>query len=86
MRGGEYMYKNLLMSKLRLRGHTQSDLAKILGLSQQRVSAKLNETKGAQFTQGEILVIKENYQLSNDELGDIFFNPQVSVLDTCRAN
>ena len=68
------MNKNLLESKIKLHGDTQGTLADELGLSTQRINAKINETNGAQFTQGEIQKIKERYNLTNDEVMDIFFN------------
>ena len=37
------------------------------------LSEKLNETKGAEFTQGEIKIIKDRYSLTNEEVGYIFF-------------
>lgn len=53
-------------------------MAKYIGISKQRFSAKINETKGAEFTQGEILKIKKRYGLSAEKMEEIFFNVAVS--------
>ncbi len=67
------MNKNMLVSKMKLFGDTNADLAKYIGISPQRFSAKLNETGGAEFTQGEILKVKEKYNLTSEEVNEIFF-------------
>jgi hypothetical protein len=61
-----------------LHGDTGNTLAKALGISPQRFSAKINERNGAEFTQGEIMAIKERYNLSADDIDDIFFSKKVS--------
>ena len=66
------MNKNLLNSVMAKNGDTQSDLAKLLGLSLSRVNAKINE-KEAQFTQTEIAAIKKHYGLSATDVDSIFF-------------
>lgn len=65
---------NLLVSKMALYGDNNKSLANALGISPQRLSAKKNGTNGAEFTQGEIQIIKERYNLTNDEVTEIFFN------------
>ncbi len=67
------MNKQLLASVLAKNGDTQSDLAKVLGLSLSRTNAKINETDGAQFTQNEIVAIKKAYTLTAKEIDEIFF-------------
>lgn len=67
------MNKNLLRSKMVLFGDTNETLAAALGISPQRLSAKINTKDGAEFTQGEINVIKNLYRLTLQELNDIFF-------------
>ena len=67
------MNKNLLRSKMVLFGDTNETLATALGISPQRLSAKINAKDGAEFTQGEINVIKKLYRLTLQELNDIFF-------------
>ena len=67
------MNKNLLVSKMKLHGDTNALLANAIGISPQRLSAKINNTKGAEFVQGEIEKIKERYHLTSDEINEIFF-------------
>ena len=65
--------KNKLVSKMKWHGDTQADLAEYIGISLQRFNAKLNETDGAEFTQGEIRKIIEKYKLTSNEVMEIFF-------------
>lgn len=67
------MKKNLLLSKMKLFGDTNATLAKLIGCSPQRFSAKINETRGAMFTQREITLIKDAYSLTGSEIVSIFF-------------
>lgn len=55
-------------------GHTQNDLAEILGITYQSVSIKLNQHKD--FTQTEIFKIIHYYELTAEEVMDIFFNKE----------
>ena len=72
------MDKFLLRSKMILFGDNNSLLAEFIGISKQRFSAKINETKGAEFTQSEIKKIKERYSLTAEEIECIFFKNEVS--------
>ena len=72
------MNKNALVSKMKLHGDRQEDLAKHIGISPQRFSAKVNGTGGAEFTQGEICKIKGKYNLTSEEVNEIFFVDDVS--------
>lgn len=67
------MNKNMFVSKMKLYGDRQEDLAKAIAISPQRFSAKLNEVNGAQFTQSEIKAIIGRYNLTDEEVGLIFF-------------
>ena len=67
------MNARLLRSKMVLFGDTQGELAEALGISQQRLSAKMNETNGAEFNQREIRIIRQRYDLTAEELSLIFF-------------
>lgn len=67
------MNKNLLKSKMALHGDTSGNLAEAIGCSPQRFSSKLNESKGAEFTHQDIQKIKGRYNLTNDEVTEIFF-------------
>lgn len=68
------MNKLQLKSQMILHGDTLASLSSHLDISPQRLSAKINEYKGAEFTQREILKIKERYNLSAEEIELIFFN------------
>ncbi|MBN2851552.1 MAG: XRE family transcriptional regulator [Clostridia bacterium] len=62
-----------LRSKMVLHGDTNITLSKAIGISPQRFSAKINETNGAEFKQKEIAKIKTRYQLTSEEIDEIFF-------------
>ena len=67
-------------------GDVYLDLAQYLGLSLSRLTAKINETSGAEFNQGEIRKIREKYNLSNEDVIQIFFfDDNVSLKDTNQA-
>lgn len=59
-------------------GDTGTVLASFLGMARSTFSAKINETNGAEFTQGEIAKIKMKYSLDAEKIDKIFFNPNVS--------
>lgn len=61
-----------------LHGDTNAVLASVVGVSPQTFSVKINERNGAEFTQGEMSKIKERYNLSPEEMDDIFFKEKVS--------
>lgn len=67
------MNKNLLRSKMVLRGDTNRSLAEFLGISEPTLSMKLNEHRGREFTQGEIRKLRERYDLTDQEVTLIFF-------------
>ncbi len=72
------MNKLKLESVMKLNGDTGTSLAKFLGIARPTFSAKINETNGAEFTQGEIAKIKDRYSLSPGEVVEIFFEEKVS--------
>lgn len=72
------MNKNALLSKMVLFGDNGGTLSDALGISRSTFSAKINETGGAEFTQKEIMLIKERYELTPEDVTDIFFNQKVS--------
>lgn len=72
------MNARLLKSKMVLHGDTNVTLAEALGITPQRLSAKLNEWEGAEFTQSEIIIIKDRYHLTPEEVDAIFFMPKSS--------
>lgn len=72
--------KNLLKSKMALFGDDQNALATALGISIQRLSAKMNakqvsdKVKAAAFTLAEVRIIMERYSLTPDEVVAIFLS------------
>ena len=67
------MQKKLLESEMKANGDTGTALAAFLGMARSTFSAKINETNGAEFTQGEIYRIKKKYNLSAERINEIFF-------------
>ena len=67
------MNKKELLSVMIKNGDRQADLAAALGLSKTRLCQKINEYKGAVFTQPEITAIRNRYHLSDTEVCSIFF-------------
>lgn len=76
------MNKLKLESVMRLHGDTGTSLAKYLNMARTTFSAKINETKGAEFTQREIAMMREKYSLSPQDIVEIFFNSMMSCEDT----
>ena len=66
------MNKELLRSIMVLHGDTNKDLAEMLEITEQSVSAKINENK-TEFKQGEIAKIVNRYNLSPEQTRSIFF-------------
>ena len=67
------MNKNKFVSVMKLHGDTQESLAEAIGISVQRLNAKINSTCGAEFTMSEIRAIKIRYNLTCQEIDEIFF-------------
>lgn len=67
------MNKELLKSVMVLHNDTNATLAKVLGISVQSFSSKINEN-GTEFKQGEIAAIKERYNLTPEQVEAIFFS------------
>lgn len=72
------MNKKLLESVMKANGDTGTSLAQFLGIARSTFSAKINETNGAEFTQGEITRIKRKYDLGAESVDKIFFTEKVS--------
>ena len=66
------MNKDLLRSIMVLNGDTNRDLADFLDISEQSVSNKINEN-GTEFKQSEIAAILQRYNLTADQVTNIFF-------------
>lgn len=54
-------------------GDTNKDIAEYLEISEQSVSNKINE-KGTEFKQGEIAKLKVKWNLTAEQVADIFFS------------
>lgn len=67
------MNSKLFRSFMVLNNDTNKTLASYLNISEQSVCNKINEN-GTEFKQGEIAMIKERYNLTAEQLRDIFFN------------
>jgi hypothetical protein len=67
------MNKNKYRSKMALYGDTNESVADYLGITPQRNSAKVNGTGGAEYTQGEIAMLKKRWNLTPTEVDEIFF-------------
>ncbi len=67
------MNKRLFESKMKIYGDTNATLAKAIGISPQRLSAKKNGTNNADFNRLEIDKIKQRYSLTIEEINSIFF-------------
>jgi FixJ family two-component response regulator len=65
--------KERLKSVMALHGDTNKNIAELLNISEQSVSAKMNENN-TEFKQGEIAKIKDHYNLTPEEVDAIFFN------------
>lgn len=72
------MNKNELEATMKRHGDTGATLSAYLGIARSTFSAKINETNGAEFTQGEIVRIKKRYNLDANAVDTIFFTPKVS--------
>lgn len=69
------MNTNMLSSKMKLFGDNQTDLANALDLSLASTNTKINGKRP--FTQTEISIITVRYELTPEEVIEIFFNQGV---------
>lgn len=67
------MKKVRLKSIMALSCHTNKDLAKLLGISVQSVTNKINEN-GTEFKRSEIEIIIKTYDLTAEQVMLIFFD------------
>ena len=67
------MNSKLFRSIMVLNNDTNKTLADYLNISEQTVCNKINEN-GTEFKQGEIAMIIKRYNLSDQQIRDIFFN------------
>lgn len=66
------MNSKLLRSLMVLHGDTNASLAEYLGIAENSVSNKINEN-GTEFKQREISQIMRRYDLSAEQVREIFF-------------
>ena len=69
------MNTNMLISKMKLFGDNQTDLANALNLSLSTTNAKINGKSN--WTQAEISIITSRYKLTPEEVVKIFFDTSV---------
>ena len=72
------MNKKKLRAVMIAHGDTSESLSDFLGISLGTLSKKMNEKSAAGFTQPEIMMMKERYNLSAEDINDIFFDIEVS--------
>lgn len=63
--------KKKIRAVLEKHGHTQNDLAELLGITYQSISLKMNRKND--FTYREIFIFVTAYNLTPEEVYDIFF-------------
>lgn len=63
---------NLLKSKMALKGDTLNELANALNITRNALYCKMSQIY--EFKQGEISIIADRYELTNDEIRKIFFS------------
>ena len=66
----------ILKAKMALHNDKGADLAKALGITETTLSTKINGK--TDFTRNEIFKIKKRYNLSANEIDNIFFNLKVT--------
>ena len=66
------MNSNMLKGKMRECSLTQQEVAEKIGVSLSRFNAKLNGTKGAEFSLGEAQALRRLLGLTADQMEEIF--------------
>lgn len=72
------MNSRLLKAVMVKHGDTGRELAAALGITRTTLSHKMTEYRGMSFTQREIMLIKERYALTAEDIETIFFTQKVS--------
>lgn len=70
--------KRKLKSVIVANNDTTTSLAEFLGIARATLSAKMNEYRGAEFTQKEIQMMIDRYSLNSEDVVAIFFAEKVS--------
>ena len=73
---------NVLLSKMVLFGDRQEDLKDALAVTTPTVSNKINGIDGAEFTLSEVRIIMDRYNLTAEEVVDIF----LTLNDTVKGH
>ncbi len=81
-RGGGYergdgMNRKRLLERIYLLGFTEFDLANYLGISLKTLEQKLDVIEGEDFTQVEIQMIVDRYNLSIQDVKEMFFDDKM---------
>ncbi len=77
------MNKDLLRSVIVAHGDNMGKLAEAMGMQQSALSNRVNGL--VEFRQGEINFIRHRYNLTPEQMQDIFFAEVVSLLDTTEG-
>lgn len=64
----------MLKGRLRELSMTQADAAQSIGLSLSNFNKKLNETRNAEFSLGEVRALREALHLDSAQVEKIFFS------------
>lgn len=70
------MNSNEMKAVMKREGDTQKDLAEALGLPVSGVNARINGS--VDFRASEIVTIRKRYNLTDQDIGEIFFNTDAS--------
>lgn len=76
------MNSNELRAQMARYGDNNIKLAKALGMSESTLSCKMNGKRNMCFTQTEIQIMIDRYNLTADDVILIFFTPKVSEIET----
>ena len=76
------MNPNELRAQMARYGDNNIKLAKALGMSESTLSCKMNGKRNMCFTQAEIQIMIDRYNLTADDVILIFFTPKVSEIET----
>lgn len=68
------MNSRKLKAVMVLNGDTVVELASILGITTQSVRNKMSERSSSEFKQGEIAIIRSRYNLTAEQVDEIFFS------------
>ena len=68
------MNANLIKAKMAELGLTQTETAAAIGISVSRFNAKLNGTRGAEFSLPDIIALKKVLTLDAQQIDDIFLS------------